>query len=702
MPDAAAPPRISVGRILDPASVAVFGASDDRGKWAGRIMYYLALHGYAGEVVPINPRRAVVQGKKCYARIAEAPPVDVAIIAIPAAAVPATVRECADAGVGCCLIISSGFAEVGKDGAAVEADLAALSRRTGMRLIGPNCLGVINILNGMALTSARVLEVEKLERGAVGFVTQSGAVMLSVFNRAHDAGIGFSQLVSVGNQADLELCDFFEHMIADPATKAICLHIEGLKDGRRFLALARQACEVGKPVVALKVGRSAVGEAAARSHTASLAGAYPVFAAACREAGIVLVEDPDVMVLAAEMIARFGAWCTGGVGMISSSGGINGIVADRLADVGVPLARLGPATREVLATVMLPSHVENPLDLGARLPSVVEGAAIAEQVVRAAAADPAVGLVMVPLTTTPNYEMTATALAEGLAACGKPGFFIVTPGSVANGVRAILRQHGILYCDRIDDGMRLLRAYRSYVPFPQEARAVPRLAPPADLPPLHAGYLTEPETKALLAAYGIPVTRERLVHTHAEALAAAAALGYPVAVKGVSRRIVHKSDAGLVRLSLVHGESVAAAYGEVSSRLAALDPDADGILITEMAQGELELILGARFDPQFGPLVLAGAGGVLVELLADVEMALAPIDAAAAEALLRCLRVSPLLDGFRGRPALDVAAAAEALSALSHLAADLGERLGELDVNPLVVRAAGHGVVAVDARAVVK
>ena len=297
MAEASAAPRITVERILNPRSVAVFGASDDRSKWAGRIMYYLALHGYAGNVVPINPRRQEVQGKKCYARIDAAPPVDVAIIAIPAASVPATVRDCADAGVGCCLIISSGFAEVGGEGLAAERSLAELSRRTGMRLIGPNCLGLINVLNGMALTSARVLEVDKLYPGPIGIVSQSGAILLSVFNRAYDVGIGFSQLISIGNQADLEVCDFLEHMIGDPATRVICLHIEGLKDGRRFLELIRRARKVGKPIVALKTGRSASGEAAARSHTASLAGAYAVFEAACRDEGVVLADDPDVMVL---------------------------------------------------------------------------------------------------------------------------------------------------------------------------------------------------------------------------------------------------------------------------------------------------------------------------------------------------------------------------------------------------------------------
>jgi len=304
---------------------------------------------------------------------------------------------------------------------------------------------------------------------------------------------------------------------------------------------------------------------------------------------------------------------------------------------------------------------------------------------------------MIPLTTAPNYESTATALAKAVAGCGKPGFFIVTPGSVATGVRAIIKEHGCPLYDRIDDAMRMLKAYRGYAPEP--AAPAPSGRPTKALS-VRPGYLTEPETKALLAEYGIRVTRERIARTAAEAEAAAAAIGYPVVLKGVSERIVHKSDAGLVKLGLADAVAVARAFAEVTATLQHLDP-AGSIVIAEMVQGELELILGAKRDPQFGPVVMAGAGGVLVELIGDVEIALAPIAPEAAEALLRRLRVAPLLAGFRGRPPLDVAAAAAALSRLSALACDLGERLRELDVNPLIVGRQGEGVVAVDARAVI-
>jgi len=702
MPVTAAP-RLTVAEIFEPRCVAVFGASDDRGKWGGRIMHYVALHGFGGEIVPINPRRETVHGRKCHARIGEAPRVDVAVIAVPAASVPQTLRECEEAGVGGCVIITAGFAEAGEAGEDAQREIEAIAQRSGMRLVGPNCLGLINFRNGMALTSARVLDVETIHRGHIGLISQSGALMLSVFNRAHDQGIGFSQIVSVGNQADLEVCDFFEHMIGDDDTRAICLHIEGLRDARRYLELLRRARMAGKPVLVLKIGRSAQGEAAARSHTASLAGAYPVFAAASREAGAILVDDPDVMVLLANFLLRYGPARSDGLGIVSSSGGMNGIVADRMADAGLRLARFNEATRQALSAALLSDHLANPVDMGARRQDAGEAKAIAAPIAAAVAADADVGVVFVPLTTIPNYEASVTGIADGLLVSDKPALFALTPGSVAKGVRTIIRKKGIPYCDRIDDAMRLLDAYVRYRPFdPAPARPAMRPFPGRRPEP---GYLTEPQAKALLVAAGIRVTRERLVHSRADAAAAAGEIGFPVVLKGVSDRIVHKSDAGLVRLGLRDGAAVEAAFAEVQAKLLALDPAAHGCIVAEMVEGGVELILGVKHDPQFGPAVMVGSGGVLVELFGDVEVAPAPLAPETALAMLRRLRVFPLLEGFRGRLALDVAAVVETLIKLSELAAGLatgpGGRLTELDINPLIVKPQGEGVVAVDARAVI-
>ncbi len=692
-------PRIPVARIFEPRRVAVFGASDDRGKWGGRIMHYLALHGFTGEIVPLNPRREVVQGRKCYPRIADAPPIDVAVIAVPAASVPQMVRECADAGVGCCVIITAGFAEAGDaDSAAAQEEIARISAETGMRLVGPNCLGLINFRNGMALTSARVLDVEKIIPGHIGLLSQSGALMLSVYNRAHDQGIGFSQLVSLGNQADLDICDFFEHMIDDPVTKVICLHIEGIQDGRRLLALLNRAREARKPVIVLKTGRSEAGQASARSHTASLAGAYPVFAAACRDAGAILVDDPDVMALLADFIERTGASRGDGVGIISSSGGMNGIVVDRFADHGLRLARFSEPTRDALTPVMLPDHRDNPIDMGTRRQEVGEVRAIASPIVAALAGDPDVSIIMIPLTTTPHYEASVTALCEALKVCGKPVLFVVTPGSVATPIRAIIRGSGLVYCDRLDDGLRLLQAYFSYKPDAPRAH-VPavKLAPPE----LRAGYLSEPEAKALLASTGLRVTREQRVRSAVEACKAADAIGYPVVLKGVSNTVVHKSDAGLVRLALRDRAAVESAFAEVHATLKRLDRTAESCVVAEMVTGGLELILGAKRDPQFGPVVMVGAGGVLVELIRDVEVALAPLSAETAERMLKRLRVWPMLRGFRGEPRRYVTAAIDALVKLGQLAGTLDGRLLELDINPLLVLPEGKGAVAADARAVI-
>lgn len=693
-----ATPRLSIAQILEPRRVAVFGASDDRGKWGGRIMHYLALHGFSGEIVPINPRRETVQGRRCYPRIGDAPEVEVAVLAVPAAAVPETVRDCAAAGVGCCVIVTAGFAEAGEDGVAAQDEIARISAETGMRLVGPNCLGLINLRNGMALTSARVLDVETIIPGHIGLVSQSGALMLSVYNRAHDQGIGFSQLVSVGNQADLDACDFFEHMIADPATRAIGLHLEGLRDGRRFLGLLEAAGRAGKPVVALKTGRSEAGGAAARSHTASLAGAYPAFAAACREAGAILVDDPDVMVLAADFAMRHGASRGDGIGIVSSSGGMNGIVVDRMDDRGLRVARFGAATRAALSPFMLPGHVDNPVDMGTRRQESGGVAVIAAPLVAAMAADPDVGALLVPLTTIPDYERSVTALADAFRDCGKPVLFVVTPGSVATGVRAIIRERGIAQCDRLDDGLRLLEAWLGYRPDRRPAPIPP--LPPVPLGTMRSGYLTEPEAKALLASVGIRVTRERRVRDRAAAGDAADAIGYPVVLKGVSRTIIHKSDAGLVRLGLADRGAVEAAFDEMFRTLKHRDAAAEDCVVAEMVGGGLELILGARRDPQFGPLVMVGAGGVLVELVKDIEVALAPLSAETAAAMLRRLRAWPLLEGFRGHPRRDIAAAVDALVRVGRLAAALDGRLLELDVNPLLVGAEGEGAVAADARAV--
>ena len=697
-------PRATVADILHPTSVAVFGASDNVAKFGGRIMHYLVKHGFAGQILPINPGRTDVLDRRCYPRIGEAPgPVDVAILAVPPRAVVPAVAECADAGVRCCVVMTTGFAEAGPDGSARQDALVEIVRRTGLRLVGPNCMGLINPHHRLALTSSLVLEVESLLPGRVGLISQSGALMVSMYNRAHDAGIGFSACVSLGNQADVEICDVLDYMLADPGTDAIGLYVEGFRDARRFLALAEDAQGSGTPLLVVKTGRSAAGVRAARSHTASLAGSYAVFEAACRERGVLLTDDPDGMILAADVLCRRYAPGERRIGVLSPSGGGAAIAVDRVTEAGLELAALRPGTKDALLEILLPPHADNPIDLGGRRDG--DPIAAADRAMSVLAADPGVGAVLVALTTVPSYEETTRALASAAVRSGKPVLFAVTPGSAADGPRRILRELGCHAYDRFDDALRVAKLWSGYRGAPRSRRAAPDRGPAAPdrlemLRHLPAGMLTAPQIRPVLDAYGVPVTRERMATGVEQAVSAAAALGYPVALKAVCRGLVHKTDAGAVHLALAGPDALARAWDQITAAVRRLPQvEFQGCAVQEMVEGEAEVIVGARRDEQFGPVVLVGWGGVLVEVLHDVQLAPAPVSNGRAVELLKELRMWPLLAGVRGRPALDVERVADIVRRVSVLAAELGERLVELDVNPVVVRTRGEGAVAVDYRA---
>jgi acetyl-CoA synthetase (ADP-forming) len=703
LPGPRARTRVDVERILHPRSVAVFGASDSKDKFGGRIMHFLVRHGFAGEILPINPRREAVLGHRAYPTIAAAPaPPDVAILAVPGSSLVSTVREAAAAGVGCCVIISTGFAEAGDEGAARQAELVRITRESGTRLVGPNCMGLIVPHHKLALCSSVVLDTDRLADGPIGLVSQSGALMVSIFDRAAADGIGFRYGVSLGNQVDLEICDFLDHMVAEPQTQAICVYVEGLLDGERFrrsLAAARRA---GKPVLVVKTGRTQAGVKSARSHTASLAGAWEVFEAVCREEGAVLARDPDDMVRAAHFLTCHRAPRQGGVVILSSSGGGCGIASDRVSELGVPLAVLTPQSRARLSELLLPPQADNPVDLGGRRPP--EEIEIAGDVARVLLEDPGAAYGLVILTSMPFFARRTRLIAEAALATDKPVMIALTPGAAADAPRAALRELGQFYFDRTEDALRTLALLASYDTL--RASAAPAPVRPAGLPQARAlalpeGPLTEGEVKRLLASYGVTVATERPAATPEAAATAAAALGFPVVLKAVSRRIVHKSDVGAVRLGLATPDDVTAAARQMFDTLRAvgLDTGLEGFSVQPMIRGEIEVIVGARRDPHFGAVVVVGLGGIAVEILSDVALAPAPVSPARAGALIASLRGAPLLTGARGRPPVDVVAIADVVSRVSWLAADLGPRLGDLEVNPLIVRRHGEGAIAVDGRA---
>ena len=413
--------RIPLARLIDPRSVAVVGASEDVGKFGGRVVHYLLGHGYRGRLLPINPNRRTIRGLPAFPSVSAAPePADVAVLAVPAASLLRQVEECAAAGVGACIVITGKLADAGPAGAALQDRVLAVARAAGMRLLGPNCLGVFNVTDGAMLSSSLALEAGPLRRGGIGMASQSGALMGTLVSLGHSHGAGFSRCVSVGNQADIELCDVLEYLVEDPATRIITLYVEGLREPARFAPLLRRARSAGKPVLCVKAGRSAAGAQAARSHTASLAGGFEAFAAVCRDAGAVLLDDPAIMVLAADALDRLPRLPRAGMGVavVASSGGSTAATADMLPGAGLRLGAMSEETRAVLRRFMPESHVHLPLDTGAFDDGTSEAGI--RDCIRAFMADPDIGAVVVPMTTQPAMAERAAMLPPLCREGGRP------------------------------------------------------------------------------------------------------------------------------------------------------------------------------------------------------------------------------------------------------------------------------------------
>jgi len=689
-------------RVLNPRSVAVIGASDSTEKFGGRVMNFVVKHGFEGAVIPVNPSASTIRGIRAYAAIGDAPgPVDVALLAVPNAHIASAVEACGAAGVAACVVLTADFAELGNEGEARQNDLVQAAQRHGVRLIGPNCLGFINPALRLALTSSIALAIEPMPVGGIGLVSQSGSLMAALISHAQDLGTGFSSAISVGNQADLEICDFIEYFLEDPATHAICAYLEGLKDAPRFIALAARCRAARKPLLVVKAGQSDAGARITRSHTASLAGSDAAWTAACNDHAVILLDDPEALIQCADFLIRFGPPRGDGIAALSPSGGTIAVTADRIAAAGLRLAQLGDATQRALHEIVPVSRPVNPLDVGGLAREA--GLASAQTCYELLASDPDTAVMLIVAATTPQLEAKVRLWAELALAHGKPTAILLTPGTLIDGARTILRDLHCPFTNRMDDALRVIKAAVAYGAALDTPLPVP--VEPADFGNIAAftapaPELTETETKQLLALAGIPVTTDRLVRTVDDAVAAARTAGYPVVLKLSSRTLTHKSDVGGVQLDLRSDDDVRRAWQRIVDKLAAIEPNSTlECVIQPMITGGTELIVGMRWDAQFGALVMVGAGGIWAESLRDTQCALAPVTAERAHALVRALRIWPMLAGGRGRPAADLDKLADVIVRVSWLAANLKSRLAELDINPLLVKPAGQGAIALDARA---
>ncbi len=695
--------RAELRRLLDPGRIALIGASPRAGSFGERVRQNLAR--FTGWVHLVNARYREIGGAPCHASIAACPEVpDCAVILAGREAVAGIIGECAQAGVRAVLVFASGYGETGKPGRAEEQDaLVALARRHGIRLIGPNTIGVANYLTGAAMTFSGTPHPETVGPAAVGVVSQSGALGFALA-QGIERGVAISHVLTSGNASDVDSADLVAYLAEDPGCAAIACLFEGIASPRRLIEAAEIAWAAGKPLVICKIATGEAGARAAMSHTGSLAGTEEAWDAAFARAGVVRVAGFDTLLETASFLAKAPPPSARGVVVVATSGGAGIMAADAAERHGLDLPQPGAATRAVLeAHIPEFGSPRNPCDVTAQVISDPES-------FRACAAavldDPAYGAMIAPLvyaygpTVARVPVMSGLAQAAGKIVCsvwlaewpGGPGAFetaadphVALFRSMESCAAAIAAWHR--RADR-----RATPVERPRLSRPTAATAAGKLIRAAS-----GRVLSEREAKPLLALYGIPVISERLATGPEASAAAAVSLGFPVAMKIDSPDIPHKTEAGVVRLGIASAEAARLAAAELLARAAAIAPRPRrvGVLVQRMARPGVELMLGARVDPLFGPTILFGLGGMLVEVLKDVAVALAPIGIAEAEAMLRGLRGAAVLGGFRGAPAVDVAALAGIVARFSELAADQAALLEDIDVNPLICN--GATIVAVDA-----
>ncbi len=704
----------SFRRLFNPRGIAVVGASEDPARPGAQTLLALQHHAYAGHICPVNPRRTQIGALHCHASIADIDvPCDVAVIALPAAQVPGAIAECGRKGIGFAVVLGGGFRESGATGIQLEADMVAAARAGGVRVIGPNCLGLVNVPHHAYASFSSLTRAPDLQPGPVSAVIQSGGFGNSLVVQATLSGIGFQTVVASGNEADISAPELIHAFADDPHTKVILAYLEGLSDGRAFMAAARHALAAGKPLVVLKAGNTREGARAAASHTAYLTSAHDIYRAAFAQCGVIETHDIHDTV---DMLRMLGAQRQAPgprVAVIGGSGGSAVNFSDAADEHGLVLATLGRASLSVLEK-NLPDNgtigaIGNPIDYTASFINGPDDLRFLHSV-RALLADPHVDqvAVLLALTAGERFAIVARFLAQAAGECGKPiAVFSSVPRESAPQAFDILAEANIpVFASprRTAAAMGMLARH---------ARALAQrehLFHDGDMPdapicpelPSGTGAMDEHAAKQWLAAADIAVTRDALVSAGTATLPPG--LRYPVAVKVVSRDIAHKSDIGGVKLGIANDAALAQAVAEVLANAARAMPRAriEGVLVSEMIGDGIETLIGVVNDRLFGPVVTFGMGGVLAEVLRDTSYRIAPFGLATAHELIASLRAAAMFAGVRGQPARDTQALAQLLVRVSQLAWQARDHIAEIDLNPVLVRPAGLGAVAADALVVLK
>ncbi|HQO15248.1 MAG TPA: acetate--CoA ligase family protein [Smithellaceae bacterium] len=686
----------SLDSFFNPASIALIGVSRDIRRPTGRSLNALLKWNYPGKLYPINPNHTEIHGLTCYPTLLDVPgDVDMVIISVPASSVLAALEQCVQKKVKAVVLFTSGFAEIGAEGKALQDQVTHLSRKNNLRILGPNCVGLVNLSNSVIASFANIVDLKPVYPMTLGFVTQSGAFGTLIFATAVAAGVGFSSFVSVGNEADTEFADFLYYLLNTEKTKVVGGYLEGAKNGAKLRRAAEQALKLKKPILIMKVGRTGAGARAASSHTGSLAGDDKIYDAFFRQMGIIRIETLSELT-SFVIVHRSGRLPRGNnIGILSISGGAGVLMADKCESLGLHVPEFTGETRRVLEQYLPPfGSAKNPVDLTS---AAVAQPEMLGNCLRALVADENIHMINVAMGFVPhNAPILAKDLIDVYQSTTKPIVLVtynVSESEVtAKAVKSIEEAGMPVLQDHLHSVQALsnLAWYASRLRRPVEIKAdryTFKLEKEIEELIKKGGALSEHEAKKILAAYGIPVTREKIATTADQAVKVARKIGYPVTLKISSAQIRHKTEAGGIRLNIKTDAQVRVAFRQIiaSAKKYMSQAEIQGVLVQEMLQGGTEVIVGTVDDSVFGPCVMFGLGGVFVEALKDVSFRVAPLSRLDAEEMISDIQGYSILRGLRGKPPVNTEALIDIILKVSRLASDHKNTIKELDINPLIL-----------------
>ncbi len=694
--------------LLKPQSIAIVGIADNSATLGGRVFKGLVSHGYKGRIFPISAEHEQVEGIRCYPRLADInSEIDAILIALEGKQVTKIVEESGKKGIKSAIIYAGSSIGLGEGGRLEGNRIMGLAKNYDLLICGLNSGGIVNFRENITMSSSQFLDLPQFISGNIAFVSQGGSLGEAIINRAQDKGIGSSYFISTGNEAVLELSDYIEYLLNDPHTSVICVLMEGIRDAEKLLRVADLALERKKPIIVMKVGRTAAGRKAVSSHTGLMAGTDAVYEAIFRQKGFIRVFDPDELYETAAVLTKRNIPKGNRIGIISTTGGGGVVLLDKLTELDMTIPEVDPKTdRELFKIIANFDSVNNPLHLKSQYAS---DPLVFTRALEVFARDEALDavIVVIPMSPDEQGEEMARHIARVAKSLEKPMLIWWPGGHITASEIKIFRESSIPFFRSLSQCAMALAASIRYGEFLKNhhgEKAAALSISPSGRERIEAilessgRVLTEDLGKEILSIYDIPIASEKVSRSLDEGQKFAIEIGYPVALKIISPQIAHKTEIGALRLSIGNADELSLAYKQILDNAKKRSPEAEirGVLVQEMAKPGKEVIVGMVLDPQFGPMIMFGLGGIFVEVLKDFSLRCAPLKEKDSWAMIQEIKGYPALKGIRGSPSYDVAAIVRVLMAISQLAMDLKDIISSIDINPLIVYPEGQGVKALD------